>query len=736
LIARDRFEIKGQVQGVGFRPFIYKLANKLNLTGFIQNSSSGVELEIEGKIINLQKFKSLLSENIPPLARIDYLDITSLKTLNSLDFKIIKSNNYGKKVASISSDIAICNDCLTDIYSDKITNNYYNYFATNCTNCGPRYSIIKTIPYDRANTSMSKFTLCQKCQKNYSNPLNRRYHAQPIACNSCGAKLDLTTKNNKSDINNENIYNNISRFIKEGKIGAIKGVGGFHIVCDALNEDTISRLREHKNRPAKPFALMCKDINMIKSFAKVNLKEQNLLTSKEAPIVILQKNHNSNNSLSHLVAPNISHIGCMLPYTAFYHLLFKSLNHPIIATSANRGGEPIITNKSDILIKLDFVDFIVDYNRDIVNAIDDSVLRVVHNDIMTIRLSRGFAPKEIKLPFNINNKILSLGANQKSTIALAFDDKIIISPYIGDLDNIDSINFFNKTIETFSKFYDFKPDIIVCDKHPDYESTKQSTTFNKPIIKVQHHIAHLYSVKAEHRLEEGSFVGFIFDGTGLGDDNRLWGGEVFIEDKRKYYFEPIKLLGGEIAVKEPRRVALSMLFDCYSLSEIFDLDLPTIRAFNKNEIKLLYHSWSKSINAPYSSSIGRLFDGISSLSGICQIQSYEGEAGILSEEQKHKSTKSFKYSIKDGMIKIEFDFFDKYLVDKFYNTLVEIICDISQYENLPVILSGGVFQNKTLLELICNNLDKKNIKYYYNKSTPCNDGGISLGQIWYYLQTK
>ena len=725
---RYKYNIKGQVQGVGFRPFVYKLANKFNLIGYVKNNNIGVVLEVEGDKQNLESFEYSLKNNLPPLAKIDSINKIELKPLYKGQFEIMQSEleTSTLKIASVPQDVAICHKCKLDI---KNQSSYKNYFATNCTNCGPRYSIIQTVPYDRVNTSMKDFILCENCLKSYEDPLNRRYHAQPTCCSNCGPILKFKINNGKWKIKND-IYKDITKFIKDGKIGAIKGLGGFHIVCDSTNDEVVKKLRNYKNRPTKPFAIMCKDIKMIKSFAKISKIEQEVLSSKEAPIVIIQTNNSK--LISKSVAPNIDKLGCMLPYTAFYHLLFNHLEKPIIATSANLGGEPIITTKEDIENKLPFIDFVVDYDRDIVNAIDDSVVQIVNNDILTMRLSRGYAPKEIKLPFKIDKKILALGANQKSSIALAFEDKIILSPYIGDLDNIKSIDFLLRTIDTFKRFYDFEPDIIICDKHNGYESTKLANTFNKPVVQVQHHLAHLYSVKAQHNLS-GDFVSFIFDGTGLGDDGTLWGGEVFVNDKRKYYFKPIKLLGGEKAIKEPKRVALSLLFEKYILDDLLQLDLPTIKAFSKSEIKTLYTLWQKDLNCIASSSVGRLFDAVASFSGVCQIQTYEGEAGLLTEQNLKIIDVGFKYIITDGIIDIKFDFFDENIISKFYVTLVNIIVDISLKEKLPVILSGGVWQNKTLLELVCKTLDKQSVKYYYNTTTPINDGGIALGQVWNYL---
>jgi len=734
---RLKFLIKGQVQGVGFRPFIYKLATKLNLKGFVQNNNIGVDIEVEGAKKDLDFFEDSLKNNLPPLAKIDCIDKIKLKPLYKGQFEIIQSKFEisTSKIVSVPPDIAICYKCKLDIYTKR---KYNKYFSTNCTNCGPRYSIIQTMPYDRANTSMKDFILCSSCKKDYQNPLNRRYHAQPTCCKKCGPDLKLIIKNKtiKMIENKNNIFEQISFLLKNAQIGAIKGIGGFHIVCDAKNNEVIKKLREFKNRPTKPFALMCKDINMIKKIANISIKEQELLLSKEAPIVLLNKKEN--NIISDIIAPNINKIGCMVVYSGFYHILFEYLDNPIIVTSANLRGEPIITTKENIGTKLPFVDFIVDYNREIVNAIDDSVVQIVNNDILTMRLARGYAPKEIKLPLKITKKILALGANQKNSIALAFDNKIVLSPYIADLDSLNSIEYLKQTINTFKKFYDFEPDIILCDKHNGYESTKLAKTFNKPIFQIQHHLAHLFSVKAEYHLNNNNlkkkYTSFIFDGTGLGDDGTLWGGEIFVKDKRKYYFKPIKLLGGEKAIKEPKRVALSMLFDRYSLDEVLDLNLPTIKNFSKNEIKMLYHSWNKNINAPESSSIGRYFDAIASFGDICQIQSYEGEAGVLTEQNLKLIDDNFSYTFQNNIIDIKFNFFDKNIVSKFYTTLRNIIIDISLKENLPVILSGGVFQNKTLLESTCQALDKHNIKYYYNKTTSINDGSIALGQIWYFLK--
>ncbi len=564
---------------------------------------------------------------------------------------------------------------------------------------------------------MRDFKLCKSCFEDYHNPLSRRYHAQPTSCKECGPRLGLRVEG-LGFRDEVDIYENVAGLLKDGKIGAIKGVGGFHIVCDYTQKEVVKKLREFKNRPTKPFAIMFKDLEMIKSYVgEITKEEKELLLSKASPIVIINR------------------VGCLLAYTPFYHLLFEKLDRPIVATSANLGGEPIITDVKDIEKKLPFLEFVVDYNRDIINAIDDSLTQVIDKNIQVLRLARGYAPKEINLPFKLDKKVLAVGANQKSSIALAFEDKIILSSYIGDLNSLNSFEFFERTLQTFKRFYDFEPDVIVCDKHPNYETTKWAKRQNKELFEVQHHLAHIYSVKAEFNLK-GDYLGFSFDGTGYGDDKTLWGGEVFVGDERKYYFKPLKLLGGEKAIKEPRRVALSMLFSKYSLKEVLEMDFEFLNTFSKSELKMLYLSWKKGLNSPLSSSVGRLFDGVASFANLCHFQTFEGEAGLECEKAYNSTCQdSFDYSIVDGNIDIEFDFFDKDIVSKFINTLVKIITKITLLEKKEIILSGGVFQNKTLLEILIKKLKEKNIKYYHNQTTPTNDQGIALGQVWYYLKS-
>ena len=539
-----------------------------------------------------------------------------------------------------------------------------------------------------------------------------------------------------------------SQYINDGKILAIKSMGGFHIVCDASNDETIFRLRELKKRATKPFAVMFKDIDSLRNFAIYSSLEQDILTSQQRPIVLLQKKENQN--LSNLVAPNIKKIGCFLPNSALHYLLFENLSNPIIATSANLKGEPIITTKEDIFLKLgNLVDFVLDYNREILNSCDDSIIQVVNEKIIKLRNSRGYAPSSLKVDGKFSKKILSLGANQKSTFSIAFDNKIITAPYLGDLDSIFSIENYKKTVENFLNFYDFVPEIIVCDKHPNYETTKIALEFvkenkNLNLIQVQHHYAHILAVLAEKSLKK-DVLAFCFDGTGYGDDGNIWGGEVFIanqkEYKRAYHLKYFKLLGGELAIKEPKRVALSLLFDNFCLEEIYSLPLEFLKIFEKNEIKNLHTIWQKSLNSPLSSSFGRVFDAVCSLTNTLHIQEYEGQTGLYLENLYDENIKdAFTYNLTDDIIDISpmikelvFEKDKKIIASKFINTLANIIFDISNlHKDLAIVLSGGVFQNRTLLKIIFEKLKDKEI--YIGENYSVNDENISLGQAFFTLE--
>ncbi len=723
MIKRMKIALFGIVQGVGFRPFVYKEATKLKLNGTVINSSAGVLIDIEGEWHKLLEFIKLLNSNKPNRAVIDDMKIEFLKPLGRVDFSILESVDEKSKVAIIPSDIGVCEECLKEL-KDK-TNRRFNYPFINCINCGVRFSIIKSLPYDRANTSMNEFEMCSECEDEYINPNNRRYHAQPISCFKCGPELALKDKNwNLIDKNYEAIVK-LSNIIKDGYIVAIKGVGGFHLVCDALNFETVKRLREIKKRARKPFAIVAKDIEMVQNIAYVNSLEESCLNSLERPIVLL--NLKDGAKLSKNIAPSINKIGVMLPSNPIYHLLLELLNSPIVCTSANISDEPIVSN-SDELVKIKY-DYVLDYNRNIINIVDDSILQVVDDKVMTLRRGRGFAPIDIKLPFSLNQNILSVGANQKSVVAIAFKNIAILSPHIGDLNSFETMKHFKNSINRLKLIYDFSEDLIVKDKNQSYYSSK----FAQNGVAIQHHYAHFLSVLIEHKLENRDYLGVIFDGSGLGDDGTIWGGEFIIGNynkyKRAYHLEKFRLLGGEVAIKEPKRILLSLLFD------IFGRDI-NIDYFSENEIDILYKIYQKGINSPFTSSMGRVFDGVASLYNIVQVLDYEGESGLILESFYDENiSDSYNFSIDGEVIKFK-EIFKEMIhedktegISKFFNTVVEMILTIAKKEALPLVLSGGVFQNSTLCNILFKKLKAHKIEFYINERVPVNDGGIALGQI-------
>ena len=727
-----RYSIEGLVQGVGFRPFVYTLALEYSLKGFVLNDSEGVKISLEGKADFINAFEKDLYNNLPPLARIDSLEKVVCPLENFTKFTITKSENNNSKYSLVLPDFFMCDECLSEM-RDK-NNRRYNYFFTNCTNCGPRYSITKTVPYDRPNTSMEPFIMCEECQKEYDNPLDRRYHAQPISCEKCGPTLSLKDMNGNLISTNLNAIKDLADFIKNGHIVAMKGMGGFHLICDASNDKTIQKLREKKNRPSKPFAVMVKSIEDIELMCLLNNDEKNRVISNERPIVLLKTKPNN---LSKFIAPYIDRLGIFLAYTPLHVKLLDFLEFPIIATSANRKGEPIISCEKDLKSKLSgVIDYYLDYNREIVNSSDDSVLQVINGQDLLMRASRGLTPMSIRVKSTEKRKILAVGAHQKNAIAIYMNNQIILSPYIGDLDNVETIDAFHKTLKTFKEFYDFEPDLIVGDKHPLYESTKWAKKQGVEFVQVQHHYSHILSCMFEHNIDE-EVLGVAWDGTGYGDDGTIWGGEFFVCDKTKYkrvaYFEPFVLLGGDASMKDIKRVALSVILDCDE-DEIYDEFLST---FTKNELKLLRQIHKKELNSPKCSSVGRLFDMVATICGVCDKVSYDGESGLILESfYDNNIVDSYDFYLDGEVIKYKNtikemlkDKIPSIIASKFINALVNIICNISDKYRLKTLLSGGVFQNRTILEKL---LERKKDIIFQNKLA-INDGSIAIGQLTYVL---
>lgn len=623
------------------------------------------------------------------------------------------------------------------------------YPFINCTNCGPRFSIIKSLPYDRKNTTMSKFLMCEECKSEYENPLDRRFHAQPNACHKCGPDVFLY-KNNKTLVDKSiNAIYKAVEFINKGEILALKGIGGFHLVCDATNEETVIKLREKKKRFEKPFAVMFKDLQTLESFANLTDFERVLALSPERPIVLVEKKENT--KIVESVAPHIKKLGVFLPYSPLHYILLNLVDKPLVMTSANLSDEPIVKDNKEAFEKLShFCDYILLHDRDIENRVDDSVVFSVENRMIFVRRSRGYAPLPIKLPFKLDKNVLAVGGHQKVVFAIAFDDKVFLSQHIGDLETISSQENFTDAVKKFLKLYDFKPDVVVSDLHPKYFTTQWAKDFSveKGIrhLKVQHHYTHALSLMADNNLDKNmEILAVCWDGTGFGIDEKIWGGEFLISSykdfKRMLHLDYYKLIGGEKAVKEPRRVALSLLFHIFGENTL-NLNLPPLNSFKEEDAEILFKMWKNDINSPYTSSVGRLFDAVASLLGVCQTISYEGQSGMILERYYNKSEKGFySFSIDKDTIDFKPVILDiindksdlDIKVSRFINTLAKLIIEVGKLIGLPIGLTGGVFQNKALLEKALELSEKEKIKILLHKNVPPNDGGLALGQVVYPL---
>lgn len=730
------YRIEGIVQGVGFRPFVYTIALRHALSGFVLNNSKGVTIEVEGFEESLNAFEKALFKELPSLARIDFWTKELIPCQGDTTFEIRHSDEASTKSSPVLPDMSICDECLAELKDPH--NRRYHYFFTNCTNCGPRYSIIKTVPYDRPYTSMQPFLMCDECKEEYTNPLNRRYHAQPISCPKCGPTLSLRSIDGVLLATNEDAIIQLAELINTGHIVAMKGMGGFHLMCDATQDDVVANLRKRKHRPSKPFAVMFKSLEAIKEECVLSTQEEEGVSSLLRPIVLLKRNAHAS-KISSLIAPRIDRLGVFLPYTPLHVILFEYLKNPIVATSANRSGEPIISEATVLQQKLkDVVEYYLDYNREIVNSSDDSVLQYIGDKTLLMRSSRGIAPQSFRVDSKDERKILAVGAHQKNAIAIYLNHQIIVSPYIGDLDNIANHELFEKMIESFARFYDFTPELIVGDLHPNYISTQWAKKQKISFMQVQHHYAHILSTMCEHKLSE-PVLGIAWDGTGYGDDGTIWGGEFLLCDQERYErvcsFEPFLLLGGDASIKEIKRILASLLWD--AMGDAADVHL--LDYFDEKSLKLLKQIYTKQINAPRCSSVGRLFDAVAVLCGMEENVSYDGESGLLIEALYDASIREY-YAIEiDDKIVHYKPMFVQMLKDKephliatkFINTLVQIALRVSSRYGAPIVLSGGVFQNRTLMEQILQNVTQN---FYFPLQLAINDGGICVGQIYKVLE--
>ncbi len=759
--------ISGIVQGVGFRPFIYKLAQKYNLNGTVSNTTEGVTVKINlpGKDA-INKFISDIESQKPSAADIENIKAEEIPFQIFEDFKIGKSKETEEKFQLVSPDIATCNLCLKDINNKKDDRRYY-YPFTNCTNCGARFTIIQKMPYDRPYTTMHKFLMCEDCYEEYHNPFNRRFHAQPNACNKCGPTLILINRSGKK-IDSKNPITAAAELLQQGKIIAVKSLGGFQIACSTLSDNAVTKLRKRKNRPVKPFAVMIKDIKSVKKYYHLSRIETESLLSPRAPIVLVKK-RTDNYPLSRHVSMYNRYEGVMLPYTPVHHLLFGNIDIPLIMTSGNKSEEPIAAGNEEALEKLkDICDYFLIHNRDIYCRYDDSVIKVFDGREMIIRRARGYSPYPVKLDKDIGKQIIfSAGAHEKNTFCFLIKSYAILSQHIGDLDDVESMEFYNSTFSHYRKLFNIeKIDVTAYDKHLNYSSTRFAKQLKNSGIKtqVQHHKAHIASVIAENGIGD-KVIGFAWDGTGYGDDGKIWGSEIFTVDSnlsfvRIGHLKEKILPGGEITIKKPYRMAITYLYNLWktgkagkdSFSQFLYSNLPFYKKIiSLPEIDAVIKQIETGFNSPVTTSMGRFFDAVSSLLNCTHTSSFEGEAAIHLEMMagcKHKSryrikivNQDDKYIIDDFYIfgQIFKDILDNVPKDiissKFHNTLVEIILKVSltlrEASGIgKVALSGGVFQNNYLIDKCFNILKKNGFKVYSNFKVPVNDGGISLGQVY------
>lgn len=752
LLARRRIQVRGVVQGVGFRPFVYNLAQRLRLVGFVLNSSSGVIIELQGDEADIEQFLHSLTTNPPPLAQIEDMRVDQLEANGDAVFAIQESQCVEGEFALVAADVGTCKDCWSD-FSDP-ANRRYLYAFTNCTNCGPRYTIVQDVPYDRPATTMSSFRMCKQCQAEYDDPRDRRFHAQPNACPVCGPQLTLAKSGDTAPAIPADLTR-VRKLLREGNIVAVKGLGGFLLACDAENDSAVRLLRQRKRRSDKPFALMARDIPSIERFCAVSNADRTALSSPRRPIVIMPRREPC--SISSEVAPGNKYLGVMLPYSPLHYLLFSDSADQVpefpalVMTSGNFSEEPIVISNEDAAERLRPVaDWFLFHDRDIYMRVDDSVVRTFENRQRVIRRARGFAPEVINLGHPVE-EVLACGAELKNTFCLTKGHYAILSQHIGDLENYDTLLFFQETLDNLKKVYRAHPSAVAHDLHPQYMSTRfaQNLELDRK-IGVQHHHAHVASCMAENQLRD-KVIGIAFDGTGYGTDGQIWGGEFLIADfasfERYAHFRYVDIPGGDAAIRQPWRMAMSYLRDCFGtpyltrFSRLFD-HVP------EKQVAIVDNMLARRINTVRTSSCGRLFDAVASLAGIRQHITFEGQAAVALEMAASEDVSScYPFEVHDVMpVQIDVRPMICAIVDdvsrslspasiaaRFHNTMARIMLDVAlkirKEEKIDrVCLSGGTFQNHYLLKWAVQGLRKHGFEVFLHSTVPTNDGGISLGQ--------
>lgn len=738
-IMAQRIKVRGVIQGVGFRPFVHRLAERQGLRGWVRNEGSHVEIWVEGSTEQIEAFIRGLNEKHPPAAQIREIYTKVYPVQGYDDFVILESKEESGDIF-ISPDLALCPECLQEFHSTQ--DRRFHYPFINCTNCGPRYTIIRQVPYDRGNTTMAQFAMCQECSKEYHDIKSRRYHAQPNACPQCGPRLELVDGEGKA------CSQDFNQLLARGFIIAVKGLGGFHLVCDAKNQQAVNALRQRKGRGAKPFALMARDLEAVKKYAYISKEEEELLQSPQTPIVLLEQIFPS--SLPPALNPGLNTLGIMLPYTPLHHLLFTEDLDILVMTSANFSHEPIVYTNEEALQRLKSIaDYFLLHNRPIYHRCDDSITAVVKKHTQIFRRARGYVPLPVKIP-PLARKVLALGGDLKNTFCLAAGDKAFLSQHMGDMDNLEAQLEFQKTLSHLQSYFHIAPEIVAHDLHHGYATTQFAQGLNLPLRGVQHHEAHLTSCLVDNEYAE-EVLGLVCDGTGYGHDGNLWGFEFFQgtlgQYKRLAHLAYVPLIGGDKTVERPDRMALLYLLKEWGQEGAKWAE--KLLDFAPSEIALYQSLLQGTQRIPLTSSCGRLFDAVSALTGVCRRNSYEGQAAMELESlciSGVKETYSFAI-LQEGPVKILslremwpelIDDIRKkgdrgFIAGKFHRTLQEMITQVfvllREETNLTTVaLSGGVMQNKVLLSGLITELERKAFKVLIHRQVPPNDGGISLGQ--------
>jgi hydrogenase maturation protein HypF len=748
MLVRKAIEVSGIVQGVGFRPYVYRLAVERGLAGNVCNTAAGVSIEVQGPKSAVDDFLARLPAEAPPLARITGVVVREISCNGDRDFQIVTTHRGEPVRTLISPDVAVCTDCLREMFDPA--DRRYRYPFINCTNCGPRFTIVRNIPYDRPRTSMAVFPMCPACQAEYDDPQNRRFHAQPNACWTCGPQVALWTLEGKRIETADAMAETVAR-LQGGQVVAIKGLGGFHLACDATSADAVRTLRERKRRVEKPFAVMVPDVGAAERFCEVDDAGRQLLLSPQRPIVLLRQR--SDTPIADEVAPFNRYLGVFLPYTPLHHLLFADGGFAaLVMTSANLSEEPIcITNDEAVRRLHKLADCFLVHNRDILLRCDDSVVRVAGGRSRQLRRSRGFVPVPVFLRDDVPS-VLAVGGELKNTICLTKGRHAFLSQHIGDLENAESYSFFEEAIEHLRRILEITPVAIAYDLHPNYFSTRWALTQPElPQIGVQHHHAHIVSCMAENHLQ-GRVIGIALDGTGYGTDGRIWGGEVLLADysrfERAAHLAYVPLPGGEAAIREPWRMAVSYLVRHFGCD--FVRGLPLVADVPEKNLKVLFRMMEQGINSPLTSSCGRLFDAVAALAGIRKEVNYEAQAAIELEMAIGNSGDESAYPVElvaegVGWIMDTRALFEALLNDiarevsagdisrRFHNGLVEVLVEVAkrlrQQSGIErVCLSGGTFQNVYLFERLCAQLRAGGLQVFVHGEVPAGDGGLSLGQ--------